>query len=129
MYFLQAIASVHDKLLLFMRVVEIDMCFPFLVYFMAIEMSCFHEITSLVGTVLAVNTFLLCIAHAMDASNDAAKAKKTKLVAFAKLINVVCTIYGFLTILISDQSFDISEDIAEIMEVDTVDKTLNLVEF
>ena len=93
------------------------MAFPFLIYFVAIEMTAFHVFAAICSTVLVVNAFALTYAHTItpEESGDPSyqrdfdKAKKLKLLF--KLVNVVCTILGFMQIFIADHSFDIYYDI------------------
>ena len=59
-------------LMSFMRVVENDMSFSYLVYFIAISMVSFHEFMCVCGVFLVLNTLLLTQAHFM-APKDAEK--------------------------------------------------------
>ena len=57
--------NINDKLAAFMRVVEIDMCYSYLMYFILITMSSFHEVPAILSFVLVIDTFLLTHAHCM----------------------------------------------------------------
>ena len=77
------------------------MAFPFLIYFIAIEMTAFHVFAAICSSILVANTFALTYAHTITPEEgdpsyqrDFDKAKKLKLLF--KLVNVVCTILGFM---------------------------------
>ena len=85
-----------------MRTIEVDMAFPFLIYFVAIEMTAFHVFAAICSSILVVNAFALTWAHTLVPldENDPSyqrefdKAKKMKLLF--KFVNVVLTILGFM---------------------------------
>ena len=98
----------HDKLLLFMRIVEIDMSFSYLIYFICIEYTAFHEFTFICSVCLFVVTFLLAFAHMLPETTDGLKTTKRFFVLLCKTANVALTILGFFQIFISDGSFDVA---------------------
>ena len=101
-----------------MRVIEIDMSFPYLIYFVAIEMTSFHEFMSICGVCLIVNNFLMIVGHMLPDNTEGQKTAKRFIIIICKLANVVLTILAFFQILISDLSFDIQEDISEFLGTD-----------
>ena len=82
------------------------MSFPYLIYFVAIEMTAFHVFAAICCTILVANTFALTYAHTItpepnptgenDPSYERENAKAKKLKLLFKLVNVVCTILGFM---------------------------------
>ena len=55
----------HGWVLCFLRVVQNDMSFSYLIYFIAITMVSFKEFMCICGVFLILNTFLLTHAHYM----------------------------------------------------------------
>ena len=60
----------NDKLLAFLRVIEIDMAFPFLIYFIMIEMIALHEFGVICGIILVINSFMLSFANMLPNDKD-----------------------------------------------------------
>ena len=89
------IANVHDKLLAFMRIIEIDLSFTFLIYFICIEMTAFHEFTAICSIALVCLTFLLCLAHMLPESTEGQKTGKRFFKLVCKIANVSLCILGF----------------------------------
>ena len=84
-------------LVIYKRVVETDMLFPLLVYFIAISLGTMYEFLFIMGFLLVCVTFLLTIAHFK---------KNEKLRKIAKMANVTLTVIGFINIFASDFYFD-----------------------
>ena len=96
-----------------MRVVEIDLSFPYLIYFIAIEMTSFHEFMAICSIVLQVISWILILGHFLPESSEAMKNGKKFLILVSKIGVVTCTILAFIQIFISDGSFDIQEDLVD----------------
>jgi len=96
-----------------MRIIEIDFSFSYLIYFVAIELTSFHEFMTICSIILFCFTFLLIIAHMLPDDTEGKKTAKRLLIFICKLANVVLTILAFIQIFISDWSFDIKEDMEE----------------
>ena len=94
-----------------MRVVEIDMCFTFLMYFICIFTVSFHEFTAICGICVVVLTFLMTIAHILPENTEGQKTGKRFFKFICKVGNVALTVLAFFQIFISDMSFDIKGDI------------------
>lgn len=105
--------NMNDKLLSFLKVIEIDMAYPLLMYFIMIEMTAFHEFAFFTSMVLVANTFILSVMTMLP--NDPVTKKRTTLKRFwiiiCKLTNVVLVVLAFIQIFISDHSFDIKDDL------------------
>ena len=104
-------ANIHGYFLCFLRTVEIDMSFPFLIYFIAIEMVAMKVFLSLCAFGLVLNTFILTGGHIMPERTESEKNKKKFVLCLGKLINIGLTIMAFICIFASDLSFDIATDI------------------
>ena len=78
-----------------MRVVEIDMSFSYLIYFICIEMTSFHEFTAICGVVLVVLTFMLTIAYILPENTEGQKTGKRFFKFVCKIGNVALTVLGF----------------------------------
>ena len=103
------------------------MSFPFLIYFISIELVAFHAFASICATCLVVNTFLLTIAHILpehsqkeleERENAGANAQPKRKFGVKKLALLICktanialTVLAFLQIFISNLHFDIKADI------------------
>ena len=87
------------------------MSFPFLIYFIAIEMVALKVTLSFFAFGLVINTFILTYGHTLPDRNDREKNKKKSILILGKLINIGLTIVAFLSIFASDLSFDIASDI------------------
>ena len=109
-------ANVHDKLLLFMRVIETDFSFTYLIFFIAIEMTAFHEFMTICSCVLFGVTFAMVFAQMLSETTEKQKNFKKFLVLIFKLANVTLTILAFIQLFISDGSFDIAEDLTAFIE-------------
>ena len=94
-----------------MRVIEIDLSFPYLIYFIAIEMTSFHEFMAICSVVLQVVSWILIFAHFLPESSEKMNTGKKFIVLVSKIAVVVLTILGFVQIFISDGSFDIKDDL------------------
>ena len=79
-----------------MRIIEIDMAFPYLIYFIAIETISYHELMSICGIVLVVNTFLLIMGHMLPDNTPEKEQVKKFWIFVCKLGNVVLTILAFI---------------------------------
>ena len=106
----------NARLLAFMRVIEIDMAFPLLIYFIMIEMTAFHEFAFFTSIVLVINCFLLSLIVSLpnEIGDEGDKRKNTTKHFFkvvCKVLNVALTVFAFIQIFISDHSFDIKEDL------------------
>ena len=114
-------ANINDKLLVFMRVIEIDMSYTYLIYFILIEMTALHEFAFLCSVGVQVVTFILvCASMWPESTEGASRVKKLFLVA-GKIANVALTIVAFFQIFLSDHSFDIKEDIEEFLGYELTD--------
>ena len=78
-----------------MRVVEIDFSFSYLIYFLCVELTAFHEFASICATIMVVNTFLLTFAHLLPTETEADRTKAQGAKLILKLVNVATTIIGF----------------------------------
>ena len=100
-----------------MRVIEIDMSFPFLMYFIQIEMSSFRIFSFILSCALVVTAFGLTVAHCLPEESEKEKKFKLFLKLVFKIVNVSCTMLSFFhLIIVSDFHFDIGEDVQEILE-------------
>ncbi len=81
----------------FLKVFEVEMFYPFLVYFIAISLGTMFEFLVIIGLVLIANTFLLTVGHLKD---------KRILRLIGKCLNVGLTIAGFINIFASEMYFD-----------------------
>eukprot|EP00355_Strombidium_rassoulzadegani_P008455 CAMPEP_0168626148 /NCGR_PEP_ID=MMETSP0449_2-20121227/10455_1 /TAXON_ID=1082188 /ORGANISM="Strombidium rassoulzadegani, Strain ras09" /LENGTH=113 /DNA_ID=CAMNT_0008668079 /DNA_START=89 /DNA_END=427 /DNA_ORIENTATION=+ len=104
------VANIHSVFLCFMRVVEIEMSFSFLIYFIQVEMTSYHEFSFIFSCVLVGLTFVFTFAHSLPEKTDAQKNRKLFLKLVCKITNVALTVLGFFQIFISDLYFDIGED-------------------
>ena len=114
--------------LCFMRVVENDMSFSYLIYFTAISMVSFRAFMCICGVVLIINTFALTYAHSIAPADKDKQAEEPRanwtpqmrkhknLLLACKFTNVALTIIAFLSIFVSKLSFDIGEDILKFEE-------------
>ena len=87
------------------------MSFPFLIYFIAIEMVALKEFLSICSFGLVLTTFVITVGHILPGRTDSEKNKKKCVLISGKLLNIALTIVAFLCIFASDLYFDISEDI------------------
>jgi hypothetical protein len=109
-------ANISDKLALFLQVVEKELSFTYLMYFIAIELCSFHEFTTVCSACLIALTFLLCFAYALPDSLHTRNGiinnvKKRKIMLALKTANVCLTVFAFLVIFASDMHLDIATDI------------------
>ena len=89
------------------------MSFPFLMQFIQIEMTAFHEFSLILALALVINTFLLTYTYSKQPENDGQKKKLALYKILGKMINVAVTALSFMQLFISDYSFDIGEDVVE----------------
>ena len=78
-----------------MRVVEIDLSFTFLIYFIAIQMSSFHEFMAICSVVVCLLPYLLTIAHCLPEGTEGQKNGKRFFKVVLKIANVACTVLAF----------------------------------
>jgi hypothetical protein len=104
--------NMNERLLAFMKVIEIDMAYPLLIYFIMIEMTAFHEFAFFTSLVLVANCFLLPL-FTMLPNNEEGKRPDMKkfIILILKMVNVALVVLGFVQIFISDHSFDIKDDL------------------
>lgn len=100
----------------YMRVIEYDMSFPYLIYFINIELTAFHALAGVCSVCIVVNTFLLTFAHCMAVDTEEKKSKQSGALIVCKLANVVLTVLAFLQIFYADLHFDIGDDITAYMD-------------
>ena len=84
----------NSKLATFARVVEIEMSFPFMVYFLSIGMGVMFEFLCIFGALLIVLTFLMSMAHFNE-------EKFGKLRKPLKFVNVGLTVLAFMNIFLT----------------------------
>ena len=80
-------------LAIFKRVVEIDMSYSYLVFFMAIALGTMYEFLFIIGCGIVAATFILTLAHMKDS---------WILRIIGKFLNVGLTITAFVNIFASD---------------------------
>ena len=84
------------------------MSFPFLIYFIAIEMVALKEFLSICSFGLLLVTFILTGGHIMPDRTEKEKNKKKLVLMVGKLANIGLTIVAFFCIFASDLHFDIA---------------------
>ena len=97
----------------FLRVVEIDMSYTFLIYFICIECTAFHEFASICSTIVVALSFVFTWVHSWNGKDENAKRRKHWFLLGCKLANVTLTILGFFQLFIADMNFDIADDIKD----------------
>ena len=97
------------------------MLYTYLIYYIAIECSAFHEFAAICSCVVVALTFVFTYIHAMSEETEAQRNRKHWLLLMCKVANVTCTILGFIQIFNADMYFDIGEDIAAYAAVKGVD--------
>ena len=95
----------------FLRVVSVDMAYTFLIYFILVECTAFHEFSAICSVVLVLLPFAFTFAHSRPVTNEASKSKKHWILLICKLANVVLGVLGFIQLFSADMYFDIAEDI------------------
>ena len=105
-----------------MKVIEFDMSYSYLIYFICVEMTAFHEFAAICCICLWVVTVWLVYWHMQEetiitdnknGSKEAKNDKKRLALIIGKFANVALTVLAFFQILISDLGFDIAEDVEE----------------
>lgn len=91
------LAHIPAFLAIYKKVVETDMLYPLLVYFIAISLGTMYEFLFIMGFLLVAVTFLLTVAHFK---------KNDKLRKVAKIANVALTVTGFINIFATDLYFN-----------------------
>ena len=111
--FLQSGANIGAALQCFLKVVSVDMSYTFLIYFICIECTAFHEFTAICSVGVVVLAFAFTFAHSRPATDEASSKKKHWMLLACKLCNVALTVIGFFSLFSADMYFDIAEDIKE----------------
>ena len=112
------IANISDHLLVFIRVIEYELSFTYLMYFVCIELTAFHEISFICSLCLVVLTFLICgismLPEKVMKEGELVENEKRKyFLLVCKIANVTLCVMAFIMIFLSDMSLDIAEDIED----------------
>ena len=87
-----------------MKVIEYDMSYSYLIYFVAVEMTAFHEFAAICSVCLWVTTVWLIYWHMQDETitkedkngvKESKNEKKRFSLILGKIANVAITILGF----------------------------------
>lgn len=97
------------------------MSYTFLIYFVCVECTAFHEFTAICSLVAVLLAFAFTWAHSRPDGDEAAKKKKHYILLACKLANVILTLIGFFSLFNADMYFDIAEDIKEYAEAKGLD--------
>ena len=82
---------------IFKRVVEVDMCYSYLVYFIAVAMGTPYVPLAIFGIPLIASNFIITLGHLKD---------NWKIRLAGKTINVACTFTAFINIFASHMFFN-----------------------
>ena len=98
-------ANISAMLQCFLKVIEIDMAYTFLIYFICIECTAFHEFASICSTIVVALSFIFTFVHSIQGNTEDKKRRKHWMLLACKLANVTLTILGFFQLFIADMYF------------------------
>lgn len=116
----QSGANIGALLQCYLRVVSTDMAYTFLLYFICIECTAFHEFTAICSVVVVLLSGAFTFVHSRQPADEAAMKKKHWMLLGCKLANVTLTILAFMSLFIADMYFDIAEDLKEYAEANNL---------
>ena len=90
--------NIPKFLVIFKRVVEVDMIYTYFVYFLAVALGAMYEFLFIVSIVSIAVTFILTIGYLKN--ND-------KLVKAGKIANVAVTVVAFINLFANDLNFEV----------------------
>ena len=89
------------------------MSFTYLMYFIQIMMTSFHEFSVICTIGVLAVTFMLTFAHSLPEKTDAQQNRKLFLKIVCKIANVALTVLAFFQLFISDFYLDVGDDLEE----------------
>ena len=116
---IQSMANINSYLACFIRVVETEMSFTFLIWFICVQSVSFHVFSAIAGLFVFLLPFYLTYCYSLDendpdqdqAVQETRSNKRDLMLFFGKIANVGLTGLGFFSLFISNFYFDIAEDI------------------